>query len=206
MITTIDTLATKESLAQAAARVSHLSGELHQLRTRHQEASRSATDLAIRVTRLEREPRGDGNALATLQEEAQAVHAVQTNIGQTIAVVERELNGARGELHAAKIADLSVRYNSLVQEQNELTAAIEQAIAGIMRALDAKELVGFRQVALTKEAGSSVGVDVAHLRRNLTHELLIRLQGTGSPRSLRSVDWSIKRMAPGGNLLEEVPL
>lgn len=198
MTTTIEKPETAQArLCQAAEHVKTLESELAQLHTRQQAAAAAVETFNGTIAREERS--GDQEVLAELRSERRAAAESLQDLARSIGTIEQELTTAKGTVHVCTRAVQAERYNSIVEQNRELTDAIEQAVRVIVAASSAKQRLAVEQARMHGTAYPNLNpVELSHL---IAGEISKRLTApTEGKTSIRCLDWTCRRMTPGGDL------
>lgn len=189
-----------ERKATAVAQHDRLTAELGQLQRRRQEAEANINHLHLQIAVQERS--GDAEVLAELRAERRHAAEVSQDLARTIATVERELAVAKAEVEAATIAVLAQQYNDMTSKQCALSTTITEAIETLTEALRLKVELAGRQDRLLATVCPYPYLTPAGIRSAIAGEIQVRLGDVGTKTPLKGLDWSCRRMAPGGNLEE----
>lgn len=184
----------KDRFLQATEHLKKLEAELGQLQTRKQAVGSAIEALNVKIALEERS--GDQELLVALRAERRDAGELLQDLTRSIATVEGELTTARGNLHTCRVACETEAYNTIVGQQRKLTDTIEQAVQAIVMAVSNKQQLAITQAHMI----AWMRLNPLEIRHVISSEIAKRLTTAEGRTSIRSIDWTYRRMVPGGTL------
>jgi chromosome segregation ATPase len=184
--------------AKAEVHLKQLRNEREHIRTRQQKAQERIEELNQVIMKAERS--GEANTLAALRSDRRAAEESARDLDRALPVVDRDIELAQGELHAAHVACQSEQYNRLQAQQVSLLSTVQEAIETIMSAVQEKERLAVRQQTIHNGVVTGGNLNAIMIRHDLAHAISVRLQGSPAI-SLKTLDWSSWPMSEQGDLV-----
>ena len=191
-------------IAQATESLQKPEAERIQIPARQSAAATEVERLNHAITAEERSS-SDAKELAELRRLRHELQQLIEDLARAIPLVDRELEMAKAELRAAMNVRHATRYNQLTEKQRALTEVVLEAMQTIVKTIQAKEGLARQQDHIqTGDVGrpyhnqSPEGMRLAYLQE-LTQ--LLQNKTSFSPSTLRTIDWTYRRMSDQGDLL-----
>lgn len=197
MTTTKEQTAT-ERKTQAEAALKQLIDEREQILSRQHTAQATVEQLNQGILQTERS--GEADTLAELRSDRRACEESIRDLQRALLVIDREIELAQGEIHAARVACEAEAYNKIVAEQIELLKTVAAAVETIVTAVELKERLAHRQDRIQGDVRPYPELSPAGIREEITREIESRLEGN-TPTPLHAFDWSSWLMTPHGDLV-----
>jgi hypothetical protein len=184
--------------AKAEVHLKQLRNEREQIRIRQQKAQERIEELNQVIMQGERS--GEAEMLAALRSDRRAAEESARDLDRALPVVDRDIELAQGELHAAHVACEAEQYNRLQVRQLSLLSTVQEAIETIVSTVEEKERLAVRQQSIHNGVVTGGNLNATMIRHDLAHAISVRLQGSPAM-PLRTLDWSSWPMSEHGDLL-----